>query len=70
MHSNSRPVGHCSRKIYHIHAKDGWVLTSLSYTYVHLGSSCQSIGQTTGTIFASSIMINLTSKKFAESFLG
>ena len=64
------PVRYCSRTINNIYKKDGWVLTALSYNYVHLGSSCFSLGNVTGTIFASNLMINLTSDKFALSVFG
>lgn len=50
-------------------AVDGLVLSILKEEHVGLGSTCQSAGQITGTIIASSMFIQLNSEKFCRNFI-
>lgn len=51
-------------------AMHGWVLTSFSKHYVHLGGTCQHIGTAIGSLFAFTILLNITSVEFCRNTLG
>ena len=50
-------------------AVDGWVITLLERSHVGWGSVCQSVGQSLGVVFGSTIFIQLNSLKFCNRFL-
>lgn len=50
-------------------AVDGWQLTLLDEGWLVWGSVAQSIGQTTGSLFGSSVFIQLNSLKFCNDYI-
>ncbi|CAK81060.1 unnamed protein product (macronuclear) [Paramecium tetraurelia] len=51
-------------------ATNGWVLSSFSKHYVHLGATCQMVGLSLGYVFSYAILMNITSPYFCHQYLG
>ena len=51
-------------------ATNGWVVSSMTKHYVHLGATCQMIGWALGYLVSYAVLMNLTSEYFCSQYLG